>query len=134
MNHGAKVLLLEAGGATQTSLGGTDYFGGPISRFDIPLMWSGVTTCHEFHWDGFNIPGIIVAKGLGGGGINNAMLYVRALASDIEGWKMKGWTWEAILDHYLSIEDYGNDIHEDPIPSHHRVGGLVRTTRVRYEY
>lgn len=46
---------------------------------------------------------MIVAKGLGGGGVNNAMLYVRALASDFRKWNLKGWDWNTILGHYLSI-------------------------------
>jgi hypothetical protein len=42
VDAGAKVLLLEAGGATQRDLMGKDYFGGPVTRFDIPLLWSAI--------------------------------------------------------------------------------------------
>ena len=39
VNTGAKVLLIEAGTATQRDLGGRDYFAGPVTRFDIPMLW-----------------------------------------------------------------------------------------------
>lgn len=42
VDRGVSVLLLEAGIATQHSLGGKDYFGGPVTRFDIPLLWSAI--------------------------------------------------------------------------------------------
>jgi len=60
-----------------------DYFGGPITRFDIPLLWSSISHFVDYGWHGFNLPGILIAKGLGGCGIHNAMLYVRALSSDV---------------------------------------------------
>ncbi len=73
------MLLLEAGGPTQHSLGGkgdvlhvvqlflnpresniaviikilragTDYFGPPLTQFDIPLFWSGVAQYPEYRW------------------------------------------------------------------------------------
>jgi choline dehydrogenase len=132
VNHGAKVLLLEAGGPTQYSLGGKDFFAGPISRFDIPLMWSAASAFHEYHWHGFNMQSVIASKGLGGGGFNNAMIYIRALASDITGWKLDGWDWNTTLSHYLNIEDYGNDDNLETIPNYHSRGGPLRTTRAPY--
>jgi hypothetical protein len=42
VESGAKVLLLEAGVATQHDLGGKDYFGGPVTRFDIPFLWTAI--------------------------------------------------------------------------------------------
>jgi hypothetical protein len=72
---GAKVLLLEAGTNTQYDLGGSDYFGGPITKFDIPLLWPSISHFDDFYWHGFNLPNVLIAKGLGGCGIHNAMLY-----------------------------------------------------------
>jgi hypothetical protein len=31
-------------------LPGSDYFGGPITRFDIPLMWSSISSYEDYHW------------------------------------------------------------------------------------
>jgi hypothetical protein len=49
--------------------------------------------------------------------------YVRALASDIAGWKLEGWTWDRVLDIYKSIETYrvGG---VNPIPPHHGTKGV----------
>ena len=44
VDAGARVLLIEAGGSTHSSLGGGDYFAAPISRFDIPFLWSTLTS------------------------------------------------------------------------------------------
>lgn len=97
VDKGAKVLLLEAGMTTQYDLGGKflsysqsyflskflsqslsnlgkDYFGGPVTRFDIPLMWNVLPRYAEYHWLGFK-KNIFIAKGLGGCGFHNAMMY-----------------------------------------------------------
>jgi len=129
VEQGANVLLLEAGGTTQYDLGGKDYFGGAVTRFDIPLFWASTSHYDEYRWHGLNIPEILLAKGLGGSGAHNAMLYVRALASDIDSWNLPNWKWEAFLDSYLSIEDYANDKGETSIPSYHKQGGILKVSR-----
>lgn len=129
---GAKVLLLEAGTNTQYDLGGTDYFGGPITRFDIPLLWSSISHFGAFHWHGFNIPNVLIAKALGGCGVHNAMLYVRALATDIHGWKLEDWTWENILRIYISLETFTVLDEGAKVPPFHGTNGPVMTARPSY--
>jgi choline dehydrogenase-like flavoprotein len=57
------VLLIEAGGATQRSLGGRDYIVPGLTMFDVPLVWSTVAHLDDFHWD---VEDAMIAKGLGG--------------------------------------------------------------------
>jgi len=54
---------------------GSDSFGGPVTRFDIPLLWSSITK--KYFWSDFNIPQVLIAKALGGCGALNAMVYIR---------------------------------------------------------
>lgn len=128
VKSGASVLLLEAGSHTQYDLGGTSYFGGPVTLFDIPMYWSTITSYSEFHWSGFNLPGVVMTKGLGGCGINNAMIYIRTLASDIVSWNIPGWNWETMQQHFLELEDYADDSNST-IPNYHKVGGNIKTSK-----
>ncbi len=57
------VLLIEAGGPTQRSLGGRDFVVPGLTMFDVPLVWSTVAHYADFHWD---VEDAMVAKGLGG--------------------------------------------------------------------
>jgi choline dehydrogenase-like flavoprotein len=51
---------------------------------------------------------VLLAKGLGGCGTHNAMLYVRAMQADIESWNMtgEGWDWKEVLATYKELESY----------------------------
>ena len=139
-DRGASVLLLEAGSNTQYDLGGSDSFGGPISRFDIPLLWSSLSSFADFSWQGFNIPNVLLAKGLGGCGVQNAMMYVRALASDIESWNVPGWTWDVMMTTYKTLERYtpsdeensATNIAQADYHSYHGTDGPIPTTRSQY--
>ncbi|OWZ21636.1 hypothetical protein PHMEG_0003792 [Phytophthora megakarya] len=98
-----RVLLIEAGNASQAQLGGKasgdcdrDSIPSPLNTkgltpFDVPFYWTNVANTPSLHWA---YPDVNVAKALGGCGIHNAMLYVRALPSDMGRWKMAKWTWE----------------------------------------
>ena len=110
LDEGASVLLLEAGNSTQYMLGGEDYFGAAISRFDVPLLWTMVSQqLSEYHWQGFRMQSINLFKGLGGESSQGAMLYLRALQSDIESWGLpSSWSWQAILNSYLALERYNS--------------------------
>ena len=113
---GYSVLLLEAGGATQRSLqppGQGD--SGSASRwtvFDVPLGWLQVLSDHrwskEFQWVVPADPPPAIARGLGGCGIHNAMLYMRGMPEDFEHWG-DGWRWEDVLPFYLRSEN--NSVH-----------------------
>ncbi|ETK93323.1 hypothetical protein, variant 1 [Phytophthora nicotianae] len=120
-----RVLLVEAGNASQTQLGGKDAIPSPLNSkkltpFDVPFYWTNVANTPSLHWA---YPDVNVAKALGGCGIHNAMLYVRALPSDLRRWQMENWTWEKALDIYLSIEDF-----DGPNSSYHSKQGFIRTS------
>ena len=121
---GVNVLLLEAGLGTQYSLAGTEAFGGPVTRFDIPLFWPTATAVEGFQWPPIALPSdsgpelgpattpgvashaIHLCRGLGGCGIHNAMIYVRALPHDLRSWNLSGWDWKAVVRHYISLENH----------------------------
>jgi hypothetical protein len=45
-----QVLLLEAGGPSQHSLGGRQFTVPPLTMFDVPLYWSSVAHVEDYHW------------------------------------------------------------------------------------
>ncbi|KAL3932765.1 MAG: hypothetical protein SGPRY_000569 [Prymnesium sp.] len=108
---GWSVLVLEAGGETQHVLGGRKGVAGKWTIFDIPLGW--VQACvvlsdhrwsKDFQWEVPSDPPPAIARGLGGCGIHNAMLYMRGRPGDFEAWG-KGWKWEDVLPYYIRSED-----------------------------
>uniref|UniRef100_K3X1U6 Glucose-methanol-choline oxidoreductase N-terminal domain-containing protein n=1 Tax=Globisporangium ultimum (strain ATCC 200006 / CBS 805.95 / DAOM BR144) TaxID=431595 RepID=K3X1U6_GLOUD len=120
-----KVLLIEAGNASQAELGGKSPIQSTLNaqgltKFDVPFYWTKVANTPSLHWD---YPDVNVAKALGGCGIHNAMLYVRALPSDLERWAMDGWTWAKAMRIYLQMEDY-----DGPNSTYHSSDGFVRTS------
>lgn len=72
----ARVLVIEAGGPSQRATGGHDYLYQNLTIFDVPLAWSYVAHLKDYHWP---VHGALLAKAVGGCGMHNAMLYVRAL-------------------------------------------------------
>ena len=123
---GYTVLLLEAGGPTQQSLGGTQAVAGKWTIFDVPLSWVQVLSDHrwskQFQWDVPADPPPAIARGLGGCGIHNAMLYMRGRPEDFETWG-DGWSWEEVLPFYrksISNQQFGT----------HGTGGPVSVTSV----
>ena len=120
-----KVLLLEAGTHSQASLqqlvidskrnilnssnNDNDLISQfpALTEFDIPLLWSAVASNTDYQWqigrdgDSESI-NPRVAKLLGGCGIHNAMLYVRATPQDFERWGLKsvGWAWNNMNNYY----------------------------------
>ena len=104
---GYSVLLLEAGAPTQQSLGGTQSVAGDWTIFDVPLSWVQVLSDHrwskQFQWDVPADPPPAIARGLGGCGIHNAMLYMRGRPEDFASWG-PGWSWQDVLPYYLKSE------------------------------
>jgi choline dehydrogenase len=123
---GRKVLVLEAGRAA------------PVAS-DIPATWVTMFNT-EVDW-GFHTVAQTGCKGrriywprgkmVGGSGALNAMIYMRALPSDYDGWAKggaTGWAWEDVFPVFLKSEDnprFGNS-------PHHRVGGPLRISDVPY--
>jgi len=130
----SKVLLLESGTDSQSSVYANldttrKTTTGPVlsdqhkdlrlNKFDIPLMWSGVAFSRRpqdeafaaHHWP---IKRVLLARALGGCGLCNAMIYVRSLPTDFVRWNLKGWTWDAILPHYKSLERFVDTLWSRP--------------------
>jgi choline dehydrogenase len=124
VENGAKVLVLEAGNATQYEIGGKDFFAGPISRFDVPYLWPSLSTYPEYKWQGYENQYINLPKAVGGGGVMSPMTYLRAMKSDIEKWNIPNVTWECILDMYKRLEWYNGN---NP-PEYHGENGPIATS------
>jgi len=115
----AKVLLLESGTASQSSVlvtvekqrWMTDInWGDPalhLNRFDIPLMWSASAVSMQNdsprHWP---VGNAILARALGGCGLVNAMIYIRSLPTDFHRWNLTGWSWDIMLQHFKTLENF----------------------------
>jgi choline dehydrogenase len=138
IDSGAKVLLIEAGNATQFDLGGANFIDGPVSRFDIPLVWSSLWQFNDFTWNDIENENILLAKGLGGCGVQNAMIYMRALSNDITQWNLEKWNWNKFLDKYKSFEKFtiqkNNDLNSSQLSSnsfiHHGNRGPITVTEL----
>ena len=102
-----RVLLLEAGDATLYSLGGSEELGG-LSSFDVPFMWSSLANSprSEYRWPGLEASRVMLTRGLGGCGVTGAMMYLRALPSDIRAWGVPGWDWPLLLKSYRAHESF----------------------------
>lgn len=129
--EGYSVLVLEAGGPTQQSLGGTQTVAGKWTIFDVPLSWVQVLSDHrwakQFQWDVPADPSPAIARGLGGCGIHNAMLYMRGRPEDFEAWGAN-WSWDDVLPFYRKSE--ANRQHGQSMPEHHGADGPVAVTSV----
>eukprot|EP01032_Pedospumella_encystans_P027670 gene27670-31262_t len=115
LDEGATVLVLESGDfvpyvAEEGSYTDTSVYGSTvdntISEFDIPVLWSAVAQKEEMHFGPFDVLNINAFRGLGGGGMQSALLYVRALSSDILGWDVTSFDWETMLGVYVQLEKF----------------------------
>ena len=127
---GYSVLVLEAGGGTQRTLnGGAEPVAGRWTIFDLPLGWVQVLSDHrwatEFQWDIPADPPPAQARGLGGCGVHNAMLYMRGRPEDFAAWG-EGWSWRDVLPFYLRSEN-NQQLRADEL---HGTSGPVHVTTV----
>lgn len=99
---GFSVLLLEAGAPTQAGLNGTDFLGGAnLTVFDVPLAWPEIGKGDarwraQYRW---SVPASVpvnIARGIGGGGAQNAMISVRGQPMDFVDWG-EGWQWDNVI-------------------------------------
>jgi choline dehydrogenase len=139
-----RVLLIEAGGPTQKSTGGTDYAiigkkmnqtkmeyeNELLTRADVPQMW---TTLPWNPWLGYNwnIDEATLGKGLGGGGAVNAMIYVRGIPQDFQDWNLTGWTYEDALKYYKKSE-YNTGTKTKLNAKYHATDGPMEISDTRY--
>lgn len=122
------VLILEAGGPSQHATGGNDYLYNNLTVFDVPLAWSYVAHLERYHW---HMEGeAILAKAVGGCGVHNAMLYVRAMPQNVESWNMTEFTWKDIFDQYIRLEDFEGS---SKFSEFHGVGGPMMTSSPLFE-
>merc|ERR1712070_565398 len=98
--------------------------------FDVPLFWSTVAHMNQYEWD---IEGAGIAKALGGCGVHNAMLYVRALQEDIEKWNVTTWDWETVLAYYKQLENFLSDPSGKDVDTQiHGINGPMTTSPPPY--
>jgi choline dehydrogenase-like flavoprotein len=154
--NGERVLLLESGTASQSSVLATlrsapapiDWTRRTLhlNKFDIPLMWSGVATASgsttattgdptttsvsSLPQNRWPLSSMLLARALGGCGLVNAMIYVRSMPHDFERWNVTGWTWETMLPYYTALERYVDDVYDVPSIYQNRAE-LVNTTHTR---
>lgn len=140
VDAGARVLLLEAGAATQFQLGGASHYGARLTNFDIPLLWSVGALLPLYSWksapgqgggDGGEVP---LGKGLGGTGVFSSMLYLRATPADIASWNMSEWSWERMLAAYRSLEAFAPRSSANPADYPYRgLHGPISVEEVGYQ-
>jgi len=90
----------------------------PPNGFDIPLMWSslsrkdngdkGISDFYSHHW-----PVEILGRAIGGSGIHNAMINVRALPNDFDRWNVTNFSAEDMMPYFNRLESYDASI---PVP------------------
>lgn len=80
-----------------------------VNDFDVPLFWHTLsdhrdTNYYNHHWP---IPNAIVGRAVGGSGIHNAMINVRALSSDFDvRWNIPKWNASKMMTYYNALETY----------------------------
>lgn len=84
-----------------------------INDFDVPLFWNKLSekrNCTDHgsayfyhHWP---ISNAIVGRAVGGSGIHNAMINVRALQSDFHRWNISKWDGAKMMSYYKALESY----------------------------
>jgi len=110
----SKVLLLEAGGPSLASTGGTDYVISTqtcpgcasssvlrLTRFDVPYYAYTLPYLRSLFW---NINHTLSAKILGGSAAVNGLIFYRGIPADFEGYPT-GWSWENVLEYYKRVEN-----------------------------
>ena len=123
---GRRVLLLEAGRAAPLN---SDIPANWVTLFNTGADWG----YHTEPQTGCKMRRIFWPRGkmLGGSGAMNAMIYMRALPSDYDGWAARGatgWDWASVLPAFLKSEHnprFGNS-------PYHRTGGELHIADVPY--
>ena len=94
-----------------------------LNKYDIPLFWSGVATVQRRTQERFQlkpdpktstywpIPLALLARGLGGCGLHDSMIYIRSLPSCFAKWNLTNtgknpWTFDQMLSVYKELERY----------------------------
>lgn len=137
-NDVGKVLLLESGTLSQSSVEERimHLYGGvldtefgieedrdqevlEVNEFDIPLMWNkcnnrrveGKLNYLSHHWP---VAETFLGRAVGGSGIHNAMINVRALPSDFQKWNVSNWSPKEMEPYFNMLETFNKD-YEEPM-------------------
>lgn len=108
-----RVTVVEAGpGPTDPRVGTqiTDGLRLPIGAASSVVRRYWTTLTDEPRRDAQIVRGAVV----GGSGAVNGGYFCRALPSDIDGWRLDGWTWADVLPHFTAIEndlDFDGPLH-----------------------
>jgi len=125
---GKEVLLIEAGGPSQTVLGGTDYvaasytknadgtttFHTPLTRYDVPAFApSAYPTSAANPTVGYPVNDIYGystphGKVLGGNGVHNNMCWTRSTQGTLNAWNVTGWNYTDLLPYFKKTENVSN--------------------------
>jgi len=115
--------LLEAGGPSHRSTGGTDYVMNsfakdpltgqyvlqtPLTRFDVPAYLNSITDPLLFSTYNWNIAGADAGKTIGGSQAHNGMLWGHPTENNVNSWGIDGWSYEEFLPYVQGVENYTN--------------------------
>jgi hypothetical protein len=139
----SRVLLIEAGDKSQSGVPvDNDELVTGVTAFDVPLLWSLAAETEEYLWA--HPANIRAGRAVGGSGIHNAMIAVRATDGDMRRWSksdyalrptprteqtpyLKGWDYEALRSVYNKLESRSPS--PSSAPSAHRgVAGPLRVS------
>eukprot|EP00557_Chaetoceros_sp_GSL56_P009908 CAMPEP_0176482444 /NCGR_PEP_ID=MMETSP0200_2-20121128/3378_1 /TAXON_ID=947934 /ORGANISM="Chaetoceros sp., Strain GSL56" /LENGTH=798 /DNA_ID=CAMNT_0017878759 /DNA_START=37 /DNA_END=2430 /DNA_ORIENTATION=- len=136
--HAGKVLVLESGTESQSDVmkvllmqqddGRVQqeeelWNDGAKNMFDIPLLWSELSSKDDWseylshHWP---VEQTFLGRAVGGSGIHNAMINVRALPNDFQKWNITNWSAEEMMPYFNKLENYHETIpianYSPPLP------------------
>jgi len=90
-----------------------------LNEFDVPLLWSdcnsqgvGKKGMMQYLTTHFPIDDAIVGRAIGGSGIHNAMINVRALPNDFNSWNSPKWSADIMMPYFDKIENYDGHVEE----------------------
>lgn len=124
-NGANSVLLIEAGGPSQRSVGGFDYvaaqysktatgatvFQEPLTRYDVPAFatsaYPSIATNPTWGFNittpaGYEVPH---SRILGGNGVHNNMIWTRMTAGTLNAWNLTGWRYDDVLPFFKKSEN-----------------------------
>jgi choline dehydrogenase len=120
---GWKILLLEAGGPSHRSLGGTDYvmnsfsvnpstgaytIDTPFTRIDVPAFWATISSPQATARYEWNITNALLGKMLGGSQGHNGMGWGHPTKNNVDLWNITGWPFSDFVTYLKKGENWTN--------------------------
>lgn len=123
-----KVLVIDGGIPSQSSVGGTDFvapsysfnsqgeavFNRPLTRYDVPAFTYSATADFPgsptpvYPLDSTNGPVKTFSKLLGGNSVHNYMVWTRMTPKSLNNWNLTGWSYNDLLPYFKRVEDVRN--------------------------